>query len=161
MKTILTPIDFSRVTQAVVDEAAAMARAFAGRVILLHVAQPPVITSDYGLMLENIAQITAIAKKAAARQLARLRGELQDGAVPADSVLLTGSPVAIILDQAKKLAADYIVIGSHGHTAFYDLLIGSTASGVLKKALCPVIIVPLARTKRRKARKNLSAARKN
>lgn len=152
MKIILTPIDFSRVSQAVVDEAAALARAFDGRVVLLHITQPPVITSEYGLMLENISQITAIAKKAAARQLARLRAELQGGQVQADLILLTGSPVPIILEQARKLAADYIVIGSHGHTAFYDLLIGSTASGVLKKAPCPVIIVPTAKTKKRKAK---------
>jgi nucleotide-binding universal stress UspA family protein len=57
-------------------------------------------------------------------------------------VRLTGAPVARILDQAEQRAADYIVLGSHGHTAVYDLLVGSTAHGVLKKATCPVIIVP-------------------
>ena len=46
------------------------------------------------------------------------------------------------IEQAERLTADYIVIGSHGHTAFYDLLVGSTASGVLKSASCPVVIVP-------------------
>jgi universal stress protein A len=34
------------------------------------------------------------------------------------------------------------VLGSHGHTAFYDLLVGSTAAGVLKHAPCPVVVVP-------------------
>ena len=142
MKTILAPIDFSPVSRRVVDEAATLAVAFNGRLVLLHVTQPPLITSDYGLMLENIAQITAVAKKAASRQLARLRQELQSKLITADTILMVGSPIAIILDQAKKLKADYILMGSHGHTAFYELLVGSTASGVLKKAPCPVIITP-------------------
>ena len=153
MKTILTPIDFSRGSQQVVDRAAALARAFKGRVVLLHVTQPPVITSDYGLMLENIAQITAVAKKAAAEQLARVSNELENNLVQVEVILLVGTPVTIILEQAKKLAADYIVLGSHGHTAFYDLLIGSTASGVLKNAPCPVIIVPHNLAGKRKEKK--------
>jgi hypothetical protein len=36
----------------------------------------------------------------------------------------------------------HYVIGSHGHTAFHDLLVGGTASGVLKRATCPVVVVP-------------------
>jgi len=34
------------------------------------------------------------------------------------------------------------VLGSHGHTAFYDLLVGSTTHGILLRAKCPVLIVP-------------------
>ena len=49
-----------------------------------------------------------------------------------------------IIEQAQQLAADYIVIGSHGHTALHDLLAGGTASGVLKRATCPVVIIPAA-----------------
>jgi nucleotide-binding universal stress UspA family protein len=62
--------------------------------------------------------------------------------VTAETVHVVGSPVPEIIEQAKTCAADYIVIGSHGHTAFYDLLVGSTANGVLKRAKCPVLIVP-------------------
>jgi len=34
------------------------------------------------------------------------------------------------------------VVGSHGHGAFYDLLVGSTTHGLLLRASCPVLIVP-------------------
>jgi nucleotide-binding universal stress UspA family protein len=50
--------------------------------------------------------------------------------------------VTHILAQAKKLRADYIVIGSHRHSAFHDLVVGSTTSGVLKRAACPAVVVP-------------------
>ena len=33
-------------------------------------------------------------------------------------------------------------MGSHGHGAIYELLVGSVTEGVLRKARCPVLVVP-------------------
>ncbi len=52
-----------------------------------------------------------------------------------------------ILEAARICEADYIVMGSHGHNAFYDLLVGTTTHGVMRKAPCPVVIVPTAKNK--------------
>ncbi|HVU25101.1 MAG TPA: universal stress protein [Opitutus sp.] len=142
MKTILTPIDFSGITDSVVREAGVLSQALGARVVLLNVLQPPVITSEYGPFMENIGEIVLVAEKSAAKQLARLQEQLAGSGVPAGVEQLTGAPVPKILEQAEKEAADYIVMGSHGHTAFYDLLVGSTTHGVLLKSRCPVMIVP-------------------
>ena len=142
MKTILTPIDFSGITDSVVSEAGVLSKALGGRVVLLNVLQPPVITSEYGPFMENIGEIVLVAEKSAAKQLARLQEQFARDGIKADVQQLTGAPVLKILEQAGKEAADYIVMGSHGHTAFYDLLVGSTTHGVLLKSRCPVIIVP-------------------
>lgn len=151
MNTILVPIDFSDASRAVVKEAARLARFSKGRLILVHVVQPPVIVSDYGLAFENVMEITAAAEKDADRYLARLREKLRADGVRVETVRLNGIPVWTILGQAKKSRANYIVMGSHGHTAFYDLLAGSTTSGVLKRATCPVVVVPSPRKVSRKA----------
>lgn len=143
MKTILVPIDFSDVTPRVLEKATELARALEGRIVVLHVIQPPVnLSASDPILVENTARITAAAEKAADKYLERLeKGMLADfGAVRVQRV--TGAPVARIIDEAEKLSADYIVLGSHGHTAVYDLLVGSTAHGVLKRSSCPVIIVP-------------------
>lgn len=142
MKTILAPIDFSGVSDAVVNEAATLARALNGRVILLTVIQPPIITSEYAPMMENLAEITAAGEKAAAKKLADIEQKLQKDMIPAETIQVNGAPVAHIVEQAQKLGADYVVMGSHGHTAVYDLLVGSTTHGVLMRAKCPLVIVP-------------------
>ena len=142
MKTILAPIDFSGVSDAVVNEAATLARALNGRVVLLTVIQPPIITSEYAPMMENLAEITAAGEKAAARKMAEIERRLQVDLIPAETIQVNGAPVAHIVEQAAKLGADYIVMGSHGHTAVYDLLVGSTTHGVLMRARCPLVIVP-------------------
>jgi nucleotide-binding universal stress UspA family protein len=70
--------------------------------------------------------------------------------VKTESLQFNGAPIGLIVEQAKKLEADYIVMGSHGHSAFYDLLVGSTTHGVLKRAKCPVVIVPPQKAKNAK-----------
>jgi nucleotide-binding universal stress UspA family protein len=144
MKTILAPIDFSGITDAVVDEAVTLAKAVDGRVVLLAVVQPPVVMSEYAAMMD-IAELTAAGEKNAARQLEKVEQKIKPRAVNTETVQVVGSPVTHIVEQAAKFNADYIVMGSHGHTAFYDLLVGSTTHGVLKRARCPVVIVPAAR----------------
>jgi nucleotide-binding universal stress UspA family protein len=146
MKTILAPIDFSPVSDAVVAEAARLARGLNGRVVLLTVTQPPVMVSEYAPLLENIAELTAAGEKNAARQLAKLEDRLRTDFVSAESLQFTGTPITHIVEQAESLRADYIVMGSHGHTALYDLLVGSTTHGVLMRAKCPVVIVPAVKT---------------
>lgn len=130
-----------------VSEAGVLSKALGARVVLLNVLQPPAITSEYGPFMENIGEIVLVAEKSAAKQLARLQEQLAKDEVPADVQQLTGAPVLKILELAAQETADYIVMGSHGHTAFYDLLVGSTTHGVLLKSRCPVIIVPAQKRK--------------
>jgi nucleotide-binding universal stress UspA family protein len=144
MKTILAPVDFSPVSAGVVKEASALARAFDGRVVLLTVVQPPIVLTEYAAMM-NIAEVTAAGEKNASRQLDALADQLHSQFVKTERVQVTGAPVSNILEQADENEADYIVMGSHGHTAIYDLLVGSTTHGVLLRAKCPVVIVPAAK----------------
>lgn len=142
MKTILTPVDFSSATRGVIAVALDLARSTDGRVVLLHAVQHPVITTDYGLTAEMLQQTIEANEAAARRQLAHLEKSLADQGVSVSSELASGFAAGNIIEQAEKVDAAYIVLGSHGHTAFYDLLVGSTTHAVLKKAPCPVVVVP-------------------
>lgn len=141
MKTILTPVDFSGITESVVAAATTLAISQHARIVLVNVVQPPIITAEYAPYLANISEIVSVSERAVAKQLARLEMRLKDEGVLAETLMFNGDPVKIILEQARELDADYIVMGSHGHTAFYDLLVGSTTHGVMLKAPCPVLIV--------------------
>lgn len=61
--------------------------------------------------------------------------------IPADQALIkVGSAKSIILEEADKLAADLIVVGSHGRHGI-RLLLGSTANAVLHGAKVDVLAV--------------------
>lgn len=153
MKTILAPVDFSGATDAVVAEATALARALDGRIVLLTIIQPPAITNEYSALMDNLAEIVAAGEKNAAKRLAELESRLKADRVPVETMQLNGPPIRMIVEQARKLDADYIVMGSHGHTALYDLLVGSTTHGVLMRATCPVVITPGPKEPPKKGRK--------
>ena len=51
------------------------------------------------------------------------------------------SVVGAIVDYAEHENVDLIVIGSRGRSGFKKLLLGSTASGVVTYATCPVLVV--------------------
>jgi nucleotide-binding universal stress UspA family protein len=154
MKTILTPVDFSDITAAVVAEAATLARALDARIVLFTVIQPPVFVAEYAPLMQNVAEFSAAGEKNAQRQLEKLQAKLTAQSITAETSYEVGFPSTVILEQAKKESADYIVMGSHGHTAFYDLLVGSTTHGILLRSTCPVIIVPaVKKPKAKSARK--------
>lgn len=50
--------------------------------------------------------------------------------------------MATILEQAQKVGAHAIVVGSHGRGAIFDLDVGSVSAGVIRKARVPVLVVP-------------------
>ena len=141
MKTILAPIDFSEVSGAVVSEAAALARESKGRVVLLTVIQPPVISSDYAPLMENLSEIMVCGERAAAANLAKVQSRLEKDSIPVETIQLTGAPVAQIVEQAAKLSADYIVMGSHGRKGLEKLVLGSVTQRVLSDSLIPVLVV--------------------
>jgi nucleotide-binding universal stress UspA family protein len=143
MKTILAAIDFSAVSRRVVTEALDLARAVKGRVVLLHsIPPPPIIATDLAPLVGPALYFTDDMVKAAERRLRRIQREREARGVPIETICLNGFPPTRVLAQAKTCRANYIVLGSHGHTALYDLVAGSTASGVLKRAPCPVVVVP-------------------
>ncbi len=58
--------------------------------------------------------------------------------------LRDGAPSAVILEEAERLGADAIVLGSH-RPGLGDYLIGSTAARVVRHAQCTVIVERSAR----------------
>ena len=142
MKTFLVPVDFSAVSEDIIDTAVTFARAFGGRICLLNVVQPPIVTSEYALPIAVLEEALVAAEKAAARKLADYAAVCRKAGLDCTSLVRQGPPVRVINEEADRLKADFIIMGSHGHGKLYDLLVGSTASGVLKRAKCGVIILP-------------------
>ncbi|AKC83262.1 universal stress protein UspA [Verrucomicrobia bacterium IMCC26134] len=151
MKTLLVSVDFSDATRAVIATAVDLASSPGSRLIIHHALVPPMVTTEYGIGVEMLQENLALAEKTARQQLQHIEDELTARGLNVSNVLTHGAPAADIVNKAGKLHADAIVLGSHGHTAFYDLLIGSTTQSVIKHATCPIVIVP--RTKHRSSEK--------
>ena len=60
-----------------------------------------------------------------------------------DIVVAPGNPAGIILDEAERIQADLIVIGSHGTEAIDGRILGSVATKVLQLSKVPVYLIPM------------------
>jgi nucleotide-binding universal stress UspA family protein len=143
MKTFLVPVDFSAVTDQVIDAALDFARAFGGGVCLLHVIQPPVVAGgEYTLPAAAVEEVVSNNQRLALQKLDGRRESFRSAGIACSVAVVVGAPDRAILVEAARTAADYVIMGSHGHGKLYDFLVGSTASGVIKQAKCGVIVIP-------------------
>lgn len=145
MKTILVPIDLSPASTSICRTACELARSTGAQLVLLNVVESlPFIMNDYyGYDASLLGEIIASSEQAAARKLKATAERCRQKVKDVRAVSHSGRPVPLILDHAARLKADYIVLGSHGHGAVFDLIVGSTTQGVLRKARCPVLVVPV------------------
>lgn len=145
MPNVLACIDLSPAKDAVLREAAALARDTDGRLYLLHVASEEPIIAGYDRDPNG-----AFTRGARAQELRRehhdlrtIAAELEVDGLDVQSVLTMGDAVDKILEEAQRIQAGYIVIGSHGHGALHHLLMGSVAESVLRRSSVPVVFVPI------------------
>ena len=142
MKTILVPVDFSDVSSRVISTAEELARSFGSRLVLLHVSEPE---PDFvGFEPGPVGVRTTVARdfRKEHQQLDELRARIAEGGVEVVAFHIQGPIIDKVLDEAQKHAANLIVVGSHGHGALFEFLVGSVTSGVLRAAKCPVLVVP-------------------
>ncbi len=143
MQNILVPVDFSTATEPVVRSAIALARAFDARLCLLHVAAPDPDFVGYRAGPASVRHSVAAQFHDEHVKLQELKGRWPGAPDRISTLLIQGVTADKIIQEQERLQADCIVLGSHGHGALHHLLTGSVAAGVLKKAACPVLIVPV------------------
>lgn len=136
---ILVPVVFADTSRYILREAAWLARRFQAEIILLHVVTP--LNYPAG-MLESGHEITA--SDLHAHIVQRAQKDLDQALLPefdgiaVTRALLRGDPAHEILETARNRSADLIVMATHGHHAFYRLLLGSVTAKVLHDTQCPV-----------------------
>lgn len=153
MKKILATVDLSSATVQVCNAARDLARRLDARLIILHVVPPaPLLMKHYAFSAVQEADITRETKKLAAHRLAALARWFHKSLPDTKVIQHTGPIVPTILRTLRRTRPDYLVVGSHGHSAAFEMLVGSVAHGLIRQADCPVVLVPIRRRRTRRAR---------
>jgi nucleotide-binding universal stress UspA family protein len=160
MKSILVPIDFSDATPPVIDLARELAKGLDAEIFLVHVKELSAATAPgafgYGLTgMPELAPMSGMTvpvfdpmpqpipeNEDQKSKLAQWQREIAQDGIKVSLHEPTGGVAEEILNQADVLHADLIVMGTHGHGAMYNLLVGSATKGVLKHSRRPVLLVP-------------------
>lgn len=136
-RKILVAIDLTEEAQQVLDRGLDLARNHEASLLLVHVIEP--VGYAYGGDIPmDLTDLQSQLDEKAHEEL-KVYGE-QNGIAPENQLVLVGRPEAEIHRVAEEQGVDLIVVGSHGRRGF-QLLLGSTANGVLHGAVCDVLAV--------------------
>ncbi|MFV0478931.1 MAG: universal stress protein [Parahaliea sp.] len=136
-RKLLVAVDLSEDSHQIVTRAQSLAMANHAQLHLIHVMEP--LSFAYGGDIPmDFSGIQDEIHQQANQQLSTF-GARHD--IPADCQhIVLGRPEVEIHSKADEIAADLIVVGSHGRYGL-ALLMGSTANGVLHGATCDVLAV--------------------
>jgi nucleotide-binding universal stress UspA family protein len=146
IKRILCPIDFSEFSGHALDYAVALAGWYEAEVTALYVStewQAVGLMPSFGEDALPPIRLTPADREALLQHTKTFVDRHAKSGVRVE-VALRESPNVHqeILAQAEALPADLIVLGTHGRSGFEHLLLGSIAEKILRKATCPVLVVP-------------------
>ena len=142
MKSILVAVDFSDTMASAVDCAVSLADAASAKLWLLHVGPPESDMFGQQLVRKVVEGDVPPELRDPHERLQALESELRMRGLDVDAVLVRGTAVKSILEEARLRDVELIVLGSHGHGAFYRTIVGSVGEGVLRGSTRPVLIVP-------------------
>lgn len=135
---VLFATDFSPDSDRAGTRAAAMAQATGARLSLMHVVEYSAMEYAGEIPIPENVDLDQRRIYAAREHIAGLAGRL--GAPEAATFVELGSPKHEVVRVAREQGADLIVVGSHGKHGL-QLLLGSTANGILHLAPCDVLAV--------------------
>jgi len=137
-RTILHPTDFSENARYAFQTACAMARENKATLVVLHVMMPavsPLLQEPRPDPLRSAESQEPVAHFPWPQP--------SDPQIRVEHRVAEGNSAEEILRLAELLSCDLIVMGTHGRTGLGRFLTGSVAEEVLRKAVCPVLVVKI------------------
>ncbi len=152
MKKILIAVDYDASAQMIAENGYDLAKAMNAQAILLHVVSDashyasvnysPVMGFDMFNSMDMMQpDSTEKLQNAAKQYLLKTIEHLGGGNIQA--IVKEGDYGDMVLDAAKEIGADIIVMGTHSRHGLDKFLMGSVAEKVLHKTTIPLYIIPL------------------
>lgn len=137
-KRILATVDFSQASTKGLACALELASRYNSELSLLYVVEFNYVGTEFGAV--ELSRMSVDLEENATQQLDSWIAALKNP-IKTEGIIKTGRAYAEIVETAKEIQADLIVMASHGHTSLAHVLLGSTVERVVRYAPCPVIVV--------------------
>lgn len=138
MKNILIPTDFSENARKALDFGLALAQQFNATIHILHAYHT---TSHAG----HLSNINRVVKEDREQELETFLAKVKEDStfdIAIQGRCRKGYAVELIEQEAEKVAADLIIMGTLGASSIEKKLLGSVTSNVIKNSKTPVLAVP-------------------
>jgi nucleotide-binding universal stress UspA family protein len=145
LKTILLPTDGSECSAKAANYAFSFAKQYGARIVALHVVDQRWEEQSRAVLTEMGQDLTQKVRAGYEEEARRIVREVAAAAVqagiPAEARIASGIPYEEIVRVGQEVAADVIIMGTHGRTGMSHLFLGSVTEKVIRRAPCPVLTV--------------------
>jgi nucleotide-binding universal stress UspA family protein len=139
-KRILLATDFSDPGDRALRMGVELAKQLGAQVHVVHAFEVPLEpVTRYGVPIPS--DIIPLGRKEARRRLDAAAESVRAAGLAADAHLAETPAADAIAEVAKSVAADLVIVGTHGYTGLRHLLLGSVAERTLRLAPCPVLVM--------------------
>jgi manganese transport protein len=132
-------VEFEGADDAVLAQAAALARAHSAELVAVHVVEGP--AADF-----HGAGAADQESRSDRRLMSELAEDLRRGGLNAQGVLGYGKPAEQLARIAQEKQFDLLVVGTHGHGFLADMALGQTVAPMLHNLPIPILVVPSRRS---------------
>jgi nucleotide-binding universal stress UspA family protein len=133
---ILVATDGSKFSEAAVCYAMRLAKATGAKLTIIHVA------NVHGYVEVLWHDMKKRYRDEGEKVLEEVKEHCDLEGIDAETLLEEGVPYLKIVEAAKRLHCDLIILGSHGHSGLEKILLGSVAERVIGISPVPVMVVP-------------------
>jgi nucleotide-binding universal stress UspA family protein len=140
---ILVPVDGSEASNRGLQEAIKLAKATNARLQIVHVVSELLLEAGF-FGHEPFESLSDSLRVSGARILEDAKSATREAGVEFGAELvhtISGHVSLLILDVARQVNADLIVMGTHGRRGVKRLLMGSDAEMVLRSSPVPILFV--------------------
>lgn len=142
IERVVVALDLSPVSGEILRHGVAQARAEGAKLGVVHGFALPEVAALQNAMVNVTAEMDRLVegKRVALKKLIEKEGVASE----VERIeIIEMPPAAAILTAAEDPQAQLIVIGTHGRRGWSRFFLGNTAERILRRAPCPVFVVPL------------------
>ncbi|HET7361411.1 MAG TPA: universal stress protein [Salinimicrobium sp.] len=143
LKNILVAVDFNDVVGDLMGYAESLAEKFDAKLWLVHVTAPSPDNIGPEPAPQYLRDFKAEELKDEHRNLQNLCDIFLDKSIAVDALLIIGSTVETVLEEAEKLNCDLLITGTHKHGFFHNLLSENVSLDLFKKSRIPLLTIPI------------------
>lgn len=141
MTWLVVGVDTSPASKKALDVAVDLAQSLKASLALVY-AGAPVPPGPMPPRLDAISRVNAEIDAHEVAKIAATWGAEAGKRVPVEVVSEQGDAAQVILAEAVRRQAKFVVVGSHGRTGLKRVFLGSVAQAVVKGSKAPVVVVP-------------------
>ena len=150
MKKVLIALDYDPTAQKVAEQGYSLAKGMGAEVILMHVVNDlnyytstdfsPIMGYGGYMDIDKFQPTIEALHAASLHFMEKSKHHLKDEAI--QIIVKEGDVADTILETAKEVHANIIVMGSHSRKWLENIVVGSVAKDVLNNSKIPLYIIP-------------------